>query len=86
VSARLKIYAADELSAHRRYTTLVKSVHLAQAPENLLAEAAMQDEQTDELLPTIAERGELEGIDGPGSTEAEPEDQDAEPEDAEIID
>ena len=46
----------------------------------------MQDGQTNELLPTIAEREELDAIDAPAPTDIAPEEPDLEPEDEDTID
>ena len=44
----------------------------------------MKTENTDELLPTVDEREELESIDASFATESFPEEADVEPEDNEV--
>ena len=46
----------------------------------------MQNEQTDELLPTVEEREELEAIEPPSANESSNEELEREPEGGDVID
>ena len=51
-----------------------------------MQEAQMQNEQTDELLPTVEEREELEAIEPPSANESSNEELEREPEEGDVID
>jgi len=51
-----------------------------------MQEAQMQNEQTDELLPTVEEREELEAIEPPSANESSNEEVEREPEEGDVID